>query len=427
MAPRLLVTGGSGFVRSPALTQAPDSSPPATHPAPGPTPQPQPDFLVLLRLQVLSNVVHAWLASDSAATAVIMDLPRAWDPAAQAFLAAFTAAGRLAFFDGSVTDEAAWAGLSEKHGSAFTHVVSGAAVTPTRADEEAGAARILDVNLFGCIRALEFARSLPGLHRFVFVSSDAVYAPPGLVRPPLEGEEPQSSMGLYSLSKFAGEKAVGRWAELFGLDATCVRFADVYGQLDRDTGARNRHNAPYWVCRQAVAGRPVRVQGALDDLGWDYIAAPDVGDALCALLRAAQRPALPVYVIGIGRPVPHAELLEAVFAAAPPGEGRPLLECLFSAASKRRVLSTAGLGESPTLAELVESGAVVQVAEDAPSLAANDGGDVHLAALPVPHPLRLEPYDISPLEAEFGWTPRPLKEAVADYVSFLRSQPAASL
>ena len=26
-----------------------------------------------------------------------------------------------------------------------------------------------------------FARSLPDLHRFVFVSSDAVYAPPGLV------------------------------------------------------------------------------------------------------------------------------------------------------------------------------------------------------------------------------------------------------
>ncbi len=47
--------------------------------------------------------------------------------------------------------------------------------------------------------------------------------------------------------------------------------------------------------------------------------------------------------------------------------------------------------------------------------------------LPTLTPRRLEPYDISPLEAEFGWTPRPLKQAVADYVSFLRSQPAASL
>ena len=50
----------------------------------------------------------------------------------------FTAAGRLAFFDGSVTDEAAWAGLSEKHGSAFTHVVSGAAGSPRPASRQAG-------------------------------------------------------------------------------------------------------------------------------------------------------------------------------------------------------------------------------------------------------------------------------------------------
>jgi nucleoside-diphosphate-sugar epimerase len=63
--------------------------------------------------------------------------------------------------------------------------------------------------------------------------------------------------------------------------------------------------------------RTVRRPGALDDLGWDYVAAPDVANALVALLRSPVRPKLPVYVIGIGRPVPHAELLEAVFAAAP--------------------------------------------------------------------------------------------------------------
>ena len=44
-------------------------------------------------------------------------------------------------------------------------------------------------------------------------------------------------------------------AELYGMDACCVRFADVYGRLDRNTGARNRHNAPYWVCKAAAAGQ----------------------------------------------------------------------------------------------------------------------------------------------------------------------------
>jgi UDP-glucose 4-epimerase len=358
-ANRLLVTGGSGFV--------------------------------------LSNVVHGWLESDASATAVIMDLARAWDGAAQSFLREYLDDGRLAYHEGSVSDPAGWASLASAQGTAFTHIVSGAAITPTRADEEAGAENIMAVNLFGCINALEFARTNAALQRFVFVSSDAVYEYPGLVRPLLDGETPPSTMGLYCLSKYAGENAVARWAELYGMDACCVRFADVYGRLDRNTGARNRHNAPYWVCEAAAAGEPVVVRGDLDDLGWDYVAAPDVADALVALLRGANRPKLPVYVIGIGRPVPHRELLEAVFAATD--------------------------GDSPTIDQLVERGAVVQLPSDDPAVPANDGGAVHLAALPTPHPLREQSYDISPLFDEFGWKPRLLAEAVSDYMSWLKAHP----
>ena len=346
----------------------------------------------------------------------------------------------MEFHQGSVSNPASWESLASVHGTTFTHIVSGAAITPTRADEEANAQEIMAVNLFGCIQALEFARRCKSLHRFVFVSSDAVYEYPGLVRPLLDSEVAPSAMGLYCLSKFAGENAVARWAELYGLDACCVRFADVYGRLDRNTGARNRHNAPYWVCEAAAAGRPVVVRGSLDDIGWDYIAAPDVANALAALLRSENPPKLPVYVIGIGRPVPHRELLEAVFAAAPP----------------------AGAGYNPSIETLVALGAVVQVDVHSTELPANDGGDVHLAALPTPHPLREESYDIAPLFGEshrphssiphnvyqpitgstliilfacnathcndcgadeFGWKPRPLAEAVSDYVEWLRAHP----
>ena len=48
------------------------------------------------------------------------------------------------------------------HGGDFTHVVSGAALTPTPAEEAANAARIIDVNIGGTIKALEFARSTCG-------------------------------------------------------------------------------------------------------------------------------------------------------------------------------------------------------------------------------------------------------------------------
>ena len=36
------------------------------------------------------------------------------------------------------------------------------------------------------------------------------------------------------------------------MDLVSVRFSDVYGRLDRDTGARNIHNAPYKVCRKVL-------------------------------------------------------------------------------------------------------------------------------------------------------------------------------
>jgi UDP-glucose 4-epimerase len=131
------------------------------------------------------------------------------------------------------------------HGDDFTHVISGAALTPTHDDERARPASVMEVNTFGTIRALEWARALPVMPRFIYVSSNGIYGPPGLAREALPGEEIPKSMELYAVSKHASEAVVNRWAELFGLEALSVRFSMVYGRLDRDTGARNRHNPPY--------------------------------------------------------------------------------------------------------------------------------------------------------------------------------------
>ena len=133
---------------------------------------------------VLCNCVHRWLSAHPTHSAVILDLRRVWDAPVQAFLAEFTAAGRLHFFEGDVTRAEDWRRLSETHGTAFTHVVSGAALTPTRADEERRPKEVMAVNVFGTIEALEWARSLLGLRRFIYVSSNGIYGPPGLARDP---------------------------------------------------------------------------------------------------------------------------------------------------------------------------------------------------------------------------------------------------
>lgn len=177
---------------------------------------------------VLSNVVREWLAAGSSgATAVVFDRARAWDPEVQRYLAAGIASGRLAFFNGDVSSPVSWAELEAEHGTDFTHVVSGAAITPTVAEEAGCPTKVLEVNLLGHVRCLEFARlRCSKLHRLVYTSSDAVLgvrglitsavAPAGSARGTAPGALP--AMSLYASAKVAGEAATARYNSLYGID-----------------------------------------------------------------------------------------------------------------------------------------------------------------------------------------------------------------
>ena len=326
---------------------------------------------------VLSNVIHAWLTTDAKAHAVAFDLERAWDDAAKAFLQPMADAGRMHFFEGSVSDVSDWERLKATFPKGyFKYVLSGAALTPTAAEEasDGGAARILNVNLFGALHALEFTRQWAAEnYRFIFVSSGALFRHPGLVCPAGENEAIPSSMEMYTLSKWTGEQLVARYRDLYNMDALCIRFASVYGRMDRDTGARNRHNAPYWVCKQAVASKPVVVVGDIESPGGDYLSAVDLSQCVVTMLRSPQTPKRGVYFIGLGRAVSHRELLEAVYMCVTP---------------------------SQSIDELIEKKAIVFASKDG-AVGVNDGGNVHLEALSPSHPLCRgfsSTTDISPLK-----------------------------
>ena len=87
--------------------------------------------------------------------------------------------------------------------------------------------------------------------------------------------------------------------------------------MDRDTGARNRHNAPYHAATRLLRGEPLVVSGSLDDVGWDYVDAPSAARAVVSVLTATVRPRRFVYEIALGRTVAHAELLAAVLGLTP--------------------------------------------------------------------------------------------------------------
>ena len=87
--------------------------------------------------------------------------------------------------------------------------------------------------------------------------------------------------------------------------------------MDRDTGARNRHNAPYWVATRAVRGEPLLIEAAsLREVGWDYIDAPSAARGVVALLDAASPPRRFLYELAIGRCVPHGELVASLVGEA---------------------------------------------------------------------------------------------------------------
>lgn len=138
---------------------------------------------------VMSNVALNWLESSSG-NVVILDLARAWDELAQTTFQPYIDAGKLSFVEGSVTDPAAWAAVSALP---VTHIVHGAAVTPTEAEEQLNPSLVLSVNIQGSTLALDFAVSLHNkgaLKRFMYVSSDAVFNKPGLVREAIPADGP---------------------------------------------------------------------------------------------------------------------------------------------------------------------------------------------------------------------------------------------
>src|SRR6266436_4717085 len=325
---------------------------------------------------VMSVLGRHWLDAFPDERLVVLDAA-APDAAAVRYFA--PVADRLDVVVADVTRPDTWrAALGRAH---ITHIVHGATITPLsrgtmleakREPEADNPGRIIDVNVMGTVALLDWARTLPSLQRFIYVSSGAVYKHHGPDRPgePLPEDGYVMPRRLYGISKLASELITERYGDLFGLSTASVRPSSVYGTMDRITSTRNFRHVPNRIAHMALEGvKRVRVN-TLAAVG-DYIHVEDVARAVVSLLRA-----------------------------------RALRYGAYNVAA----------GTTATVGDLVGWAAEKVPGFQAEITAAADADIVQDASL---SDGMWGAYDISRISAETGWKPRPVREALHAYMDWI--------
>ncbi|WP_209977737.1 NAD-dependent epimerase/dehydratase family protein [Paenibacillus eucommiae] len=83
-----------------------------------------------------------------------------------------------------------------------------------------------NVNILGTIHMLELCRKYQ-VRKLIYASSAAVYGAPHYL--PINEAHPIHPQSSYGISKFTAEPYIQMYAQLYGLDYTILRYANVYG------------------------------------------------------------------------------------------------------------------------------------------------------------------------------------------------------
>ncbi len=207
----------------------------------------------------------------------------------------------IEFILGDITDKVLLERLFNKYN--FNYIFHLAAVSSVQ-DSIENPELTHSVNFDATLSLLEKARKLKKLKRFVYTSSAAVYG--NEPRLPCSEGNPVNPISPYGVDKYASERYVLDWNNLFDVPTTVFRFFNVYGP-------RQNTSSPYSGVISIFAERilnrekDVRVYG--DGLQTrDFIYVKDVVDAvLCTIKLEKSRGK--VYNLGTGMGVSIIELI----------------------------------------------------------------------------------------------------------------------
>ena len=146
-------------------------------------------------------------------------------------------------------------------------------------------------NYIGTAHVLEFARAT-GVGSVVFSSSSSVYCGDNLF--PIIEEATQLPVSPYAVNKLACEHLIRMYAQSYGLNATILRFFNVFGPRQR---ASNPYSGVISIfCEKALHSQPLTIYGDGSQTR-DFVFVTDVAAAICA---AATSAAVRGAVINIG-------------------------------------------------------------------------------------------------------------------------------
>ena len=190
-----------------------------------------------------------------------------------------------------------------------------------------------EVNIGGTLNLLEAGRRAR-LEQVIFASTGgAIYGEQDEF--PAGEEHPRRPLSPYGVSKLAVERYLYFYQQAYGVHATCLRYANVYGER------QNPHGEAGVVAiflDRLLAGQPCTING--DGLQTrDYV---HVSDVVRANLAAVGREGFLVYNIGTGIETSVVQLFEGLTAAL--GLETRATHGLAKAGEQRRSVVDPGLG-----------------------------------------------------------------------------------
>lgn len=224
---KILVTGGAGFIGSHLLALL------AQHPE------------------------HEVVVLDNFSTGFVSHIPQG-----------------MRYVEGDVRDKALEELFAKEKFEAVLHLAAQTMVPFSLAypDEDCS------VNLMGIVNVLSCCHKY-GVKNISFSSSAAIYGDNTNI--PLKETEAPLPTSFYGLTKMASEHYLRIYHELYGLNVTVLRFANVYGERQGEGGEGGVVSI---FCKLLAAGKGVTVFGNGEQTR-DFVYAGDIANALLATIN----------------------------------------------------------------------------------------------------------------------------------------------